>query len=139
MAAQNERARRDAAALAPRFPATLTKLSPVRIGVIVFDEDTTTEEAIGWLGLPALGVAVHVARMPLSLDLSEQGLDKTAAELEAAGGRLVPSAHLSAIAYSCTTGALELGLPRVMAALTRAREGLAHHANYGGCERVSSA
>ncbi|HEY1751086.1 MAG TPA: hypothetical protein VGG29_07470 [Caulobacteraceae bacterium] len=59
--------------------------------------------------------------MPLPLDHSPTGLTRAAEDLAAAAATLAPSAHLRAVCYSCTTGALELGLAGVAEALGRGR------------------
>lgn len=107
-----------------RLPVTLDDAGPVRIGVVVFDEDTTTEEALAAFPLSRLGVSVHVARMPLPMDLSPAGLDRTAGELTKAAHSLIPSSPLHAIGYNCTTGVLELGLERITEAIGKARAGV---------------
>jgi maleate isomerase len=111
-------------ALDRRFPVALDQTGPVRIGLVVFDEDTTTEEVLGAYPLAQWGVAAHVARMPLPLDLSEKGLRRTADDLADAAQRLIPSSALHAIGYSCTVGTLELGHERVREAIGRGRPGV---------------
>jgi maleate isomerase len=95
-----------------------------RIGVIVFDEDITTEADLARLNAAGEEVVVHVSRMPLPLDASPAGLARTADDIAAAAVRLVPSAPLDAIAYSCTTGTLQLGYAAVVEAVGRARPGV---------------
>lgn len=92
-----------------------------RIGVVVFDEDVTTEEALGLLRPADAPVSVHVSRMPLPQGSTPDALEKAAADLSAAVALLAPSERLDAVAYSCTTGALELGSERVAAAIRRSR------------------
>jgi maleate isomerase len=94
-----------------------------RIGVVVFDEDTTTEDALARLKPADASVAVHISRMPLPMGSGAAVLDKTAADLAQAAARLAPSTQLDAVAYSCTTGALELGYERVVEAVRRGRPG----------------
>jgi len=95
-----------------------------RIGVIVFDEDITTEADLARLNAGDTGVAVHVSRMPLPLDASPAGLARTANDIAAAAASLVPSAPLDAVAYSCATGTLQLGYAAVAEAVWRARPGV---------------
>jgi maleate isomerase len=95
-----------------------------RIGVIVFDEDVTTEADLARLGGGDDDVAIHVARMPLPLDPSPAGLARTADDIAAAAARLVPSARLDAIGYSCTTGTLQMGYAAVAEAVGRGRPGV---------------
>ncbi len=113
-----------AAALRSRFAAALDQAGPTRIGIVVFDEDTTTEEALAAFALSQWGVVAHVARMPLPLDLSAEGMRKTARDLEGAARRMIPSSKLHAIGYSCTVGTLELGHVRVREAIGRGRPGV---------------
>ena len=95
-----------------------------RIGVVLFDEDVTTEDDLAALRAGADDVAVAVARMPLPLDHSPAGLERAGADLAAAGATLAPSARLAAVCYSCTTGTLELGVLRVAEALALGRPGV---------------
>jgi maleate isomerase len=97
---------------------------PARIGVVLFDEDVTSEDDLAALRGDRTDVAVHVARMPLPLDHSPAGLAHAAAHLAAAAATLAPSARLDAVCYSCTTGTLELGLAGVAEALARGRPGV---------------
>jgi maleate isomerase len=97
---------------------------PARIGVVVFDEDITTEDDLWRLRGDAANVAVHVARMPLPLDHSPEGLTRAADDLARAAMSLAPSTRLQALCYSCTTGTLELGFARVAKALARGRPGI---------------
>jgi maleate isomerase len=95
-----------------------------RIGVIVFDEDITTEADLARLNPPGEDVVVHVSRMKLPLDASPAGLARTADDIAAAAASLVPSTRLDAVAYSCTTGTLQLGYAAVVKAVARARPGV---------------
>jgi len=94
-----------------------------RIGVIVFDEDITIEADLARLNPAGEDVVVHVSRMPLPLDASPAGLARTADDIAAAAASLVPSTRLDAVAYSCTTGTLQLGHAAVVEAVGRARPG----------------
>jgi maleate isomerase len=111
-----------AAADVARLPVTLDQGGgPARIGVVLFDEDVSTEDDLARLRGERADVAVHVARMPLPLDHSSAGLAQAADNLAAAASTLAPSARLDAVCYSCTTGTLELGIARVVEALGRGR------------------
>jgi maleate isomerase len=95
-----------------------------RVGVIVFDEDVTTEADLARLLPPHDDLAIHVSRMPLPLDASPAGLARTADDIATAAMRLVPSTRLDAVGYSCTTGTLQLGYGAVAEAVRRGRPGV---------------
>ncbi len=94
---------------------------PARIGVVLFDEDITTEDDLARLRGDDSNVAVHVARMPMPLDHSAAGLARTADDIAAAAATIAPSGRLDALCYSCTTGTLELGPAGVAEAIGRGR------------------
>ena len=116
------------ASAAPAAVQLATRLddgaTATRIGVIVFDEDVTTEADLARLRPAYEDVAIHVSRMPLPLDASPAGLARTADDIAAAATRLVPSTRLDAVGYSCTTGTLQLGYAAVAEAVERGRPGV---------------
>lgn len=95
----------------------------VRIGVILFDEDVTTESALAGLRPAGEATAVHVSRMPAPIDHSAAGLAKTGDDI-AAAARLLPSGRIDVVAYGCTTGAIELGHAALCAHVARGRPGV---------------
>lgn len=94
-----------------------------RVGVVLFDEDVTSEDDIARLRGQDLSFSVHVARMPLPLDHSQKGLNKARSDLAQAVASLAPSADLKVICYACTTGALEFGVADLKQTIDRARPG----------------
>lgn len=94
-----------------------------RIGVILFDEDVTTEAALAGLRPEGEAVAIHVSRMPVPIDHTPAGLAKTGEDI-AAAARLLPSGRIDVVAYACTTGAIEFGRAALSAHVARGRPGV---------------
>src|SRR5258708_1166973 len=94
---------------------------PARIGVVLFDEDITTEDDLARLRGDDSNVAVHVARMPMPLDHSAAGLARTADDIAAAAATSAASGRRDGLCYSCTTGTRELGPAGVAEAIGRGR------------------
>lgn len=94
-----------------------------RVGIVLFDEDVTTEDAISQMSRDD-EASVHYARMAVPLGASPAVMAKAARDLETAAAMLAPSAPFAALAYSCTTNTLELGVARVREAFARSRPGV---------------
>lgn len=105
--------------LEAQFDAGPAKIA--RIGVIVFDEDETTESALAALRASEAGVGTYVARMPVPMGASPEALAKIRRDIAAAAAQLLPSGRLDAAAYACTTSTIELGPDVVAAEIRRGR------------------
>ena len=123
MELERERKRKGASVRHPAY--RLDASSDVsRIGVVVFDEDITTEDDLARLRGSRDDVSVHISRMPLPTDHSSFGQARTLGDIRHAIARLAPSSDLAVACYACTTGSIELGLDALRRAAWDARPGV---------------
>ena len=99
-----------------RLPYTLT--GPIgrqaSLGLIVLQVDETVEHDFRRM-FRSGEVALYVTRIPSGADLTPDTLAAMEAALPVAAGLLPPSVDFDAIAYACTSGAMQIGPDRVAA------------------------
>lgn len=76
---------------------------------------------------PVDGVRVFTSRVPIAEVVTPAALAAMRDHLAEATARLVPGSPLDAVAFSCTSGTVAIGVDNVRAAVARARPGLPVH------------
>lgn len=76
---------------------------------------------------PVDGVSVFTSRVPIAEVVTPASLAAMRDHLTEATARLVPGSPLDAVAFSCTSGTVAIGVENVHAAVARARPGLPVH------------
>ena len=99
-----------------RLPYTLTGPTGRRasLGLIVLQVDETVEHDFRRM-FRSEEIALYVTRIPSGADLNPETLAAMEATLPASAGLLPPSVEFDAIAYACTSGAMQIGPGRVAA------------------------
>lgn len=95
------------------------------IGVIALAEDRAgVWDFDKFLGdMP--GVGIFSTRVPMSADVTPHSLAQMGEHLGFAAQTLLPGSPLDAIAFSCTSGTVAIGLDKVHALISAARPGIA--------------
>jgi len=94
------------------------------IGVIALAEDRAGVWDFDQFLKDVPDVGVFSTRVPMSADVTPQSLAAMGDHLDFAARNLLPGSPLDAIAFSCTSGTVAIGLDRVHATIATARPGI---------------
>lgn len=110
----------------PLFPATYDGGigAALSFGVIALAEDRAGVWDFGQFLKDVPDVGVFSTRVPMSADVTPQSLAAMGDHLGFAAGTLLPGSRLDAIAFSCTSGTVAIGLDRVHAVISAVRPGI---------------
>lgn len=110
----------------PLFPAAYDGGigSGLSIGVIALAEDRVGVWDFGQFLKDIPDIGVFSTRVPMSADVTPQSLAAMGGHLGFAARTLLPGSPLDAIAFSCTSGTVAIGLDKVHATISAARPGI---------------
>lgn len=110
----------------PLFPAAYDGgIGPASsFGVIALAEDRAGVWDFDQFLKDVPGIGVFSTRVPMSADVTPQSLAAMGDHLGFAARTLLPGSPLHAIAFSCTSGTVAIGLDRVHATISAARPGI---------------
>lgn len=95
------------------YPYSVSKTLPPTIGIIVLGPDETIEADFRHLMPP--DVAWYVSRLPSAPDVTPENLAAMAGHIGPAAALFPEGRRFDAIGYACTSGASEIGTPRIAA------------------------
>ncbi|HKF74019.1 MAG TPA: Asp/Glu racemase [Stellaceae bacterium] len=98
--------------------------STAAIGLITLSNDVVIEHELRTFLACIPGAAVFANRIPLTLELTPQGLRHMEAHIPSAVALIVPDDRLDVMAFGCTSGSMAIGPERVAVAVHRARPGI---------------
>lgn len=110
----------------PLFPAAYDGGigSGLSIGLIALAEDRAGVWDFDQFLKDVPDAVVFSTRVPMSADVTPQSLAAMGEHLDFAARTLLPGSPLDAIAFSCTSGTIAIGLDRVHATISAARPGI---------------
>ncbi len=89
-----------------------------KIGFILLAMEQTVEDDV--FTLTPEGVGMHFARIPMSNQVTTEQLAAMAPGITEVAARILPEADLDALCYTCSSGVMVIGEPKVFAALRQA-------------------
>lgn len=109
-----------------RLPAQFKAQEPpgVSVGMIALATDRVGVADFERFLAPVDGVSVFTTRVPIAEVVTPASLAAMHEHLAHAAALLVPGSPLDAVAFSCTSGTVAIGIANVRAAIARARPGL---------------
>ncbi|MFZ5671447.1 MAG: maleate cis-trans isomerase family protein [Pseudomonadota bacterium] len=110
----------------PLFPAIYDEGigAALSFGVIALAEDRAGVWDFSQFLKDVPGTGIFSTRVPMSADVTPQSLAAMGDHLGFAARTLLPGSSLDAIAFSCTSGTVAIGLDRVHAIISAARPGI---------------
>lgn len=111
----------------PEFPAAYDEGvgAALSIGVIALAEDRAGVWDFDRFLEDIPGIGIFSTRLPMSADVTPRSLAQMGEHLGFAAKTLLPGSRLDAIAFSCTSGTVAIGLDKVHRVISAARPGVA--------------
>lgn len=111
----------------PLFPAAYDEGigAALSIGVIALAEDRAGVWDLDKFLKDIPGIGIFSTRVPMSADVTPQSLAQMGEHLGFAAETLLPGSPLDAVAFSCTSGTVAIGLDKVHAIISSVRPGVA--------------
>lgn len=110
-----------------RLTAHLSRDDGLSVGMLALAPDRVGVRDFERFLAPVADLTVFVSRVPIAELVTPASLAAMRDHLAEATARLVPGSTLDAIAFSCTSGTVAIGVDRVREAVARARPGVPVH------------